>query len=122
MRRARAVASRPGAGQGDAVRRIDDAVGVDAIQLRERLPQGRSTPVVRKTAAHGDGGVRRRSAMLRRMKVTMLLADAAGVADGDLDILGGGWNITGDAHGTITPVPSSRCGSLSRGSRGRPSP
>ena len=33
--------------------------------------------------------------MLRRMKVTMLLADAASVADGNLDILGGGWNITG---------------------------
>ena len=36
------------------------------------------------------GGARRRSAMLRRMKVTMLLADAASVADGTLDILGGG--------------------------------
>jgi len=33
--------------------------------------------------------------MLRRMKVTMLLADAASVADGNLDILGGRWNITG---------------------------
>jgi hypothetical protein len=33
--------------------------------------------------------------MLRRMKVTMLLADAASVADGNLDIVGGGWNITG---------------------------
>jgi hypothetical protein len=33
--------------------------------------------------------------MLRRMKVTMLLADAASVADGNLDILDGGWNITG---------------------------
>jgi hypothetical protein len=32
--------------------------------------------------------------MLRRMKVTMLLADAASVADGNLDILGGRWNIT----------------------------
>jgi hypothetical protein len=32
--------------------------------------------------------------MLRRMRVTML-ADAASVADGNLDILGGGWNITG---------------------------
>jgi hypothetical protein len=31
--------------------------------------------------------------MLRRMKVTMLLADAASVADGSLDILDGGWNI-----------------------------
>lgn len=31
--------------------------------------------------------------MLRRMKVTMLLADAASVADGNLDILGGGWGI-----------------------------
>jgi hypothetical protein len=31
--------------------------------------------------------------MLRRMKVTMLLADAASVADGNLDILGRGWNI-----------------------------
>jgi len=33
--------------------------------------------------------------MLRRMKVTMPLADAASVADGNLDILDGGWNITG---------------------------
>jgi hypothetical protein len=33
--------------------------------------------------------------MLRRMKVTMPLADAASVADGNLDTLGGGWNITG---------------------------
>jgi hypothetical protein len=33
--------------------------------------------------------------MLRRMKVTMLLADAASVADGNLDILGDRWNITG---------------------------
>jgi hypothetical protein len=33
--------------------------------------------------------------MLRPMKVTMLLADAASVADGNLDILGGGCNITG---------------------------
>jgi hypothetical protein len=33
--------------------------------------------------------------MLRRMGVTMLLADAASVADGNLDILGGGWNIIG---------------------------
>jgi hypothetical protein len=33
--------------------------------------------------------------MLLRMKVTMLLADAASVADGSLDILRGGWNITG---------------------------
>jgi hypothetical protein len=33
--------------------------------------------------------------MLRRMKVTMPLADAASVADGKLDILGGGWNRTG---------------------------
>jgi hypothetical protein len=32
--------------------------------------------------------------MLARMKVTMLLADAASVAGGNLDILGGGWNIT----------------------------
>jgi hypothetical protein len=95
MRRARAGASRPGAGQDDAARRIDDAVGVDAIQLRERQPQGWSdAPVVLEAAAHSDGGVRRRSAMLRRMKVAMLLADAASVADGDLDILGGGWNIT----------------------------
>jgi hypothetical protein len=31
--------------------------------------------------------------MLRRMKVTMLLADAASVADGNLDTLGGGGNI-----------------------------
>jgi hypothetical protein len=41
------------------------------------------------------GGARRRSAMLRRMKVTMLLADAASVADGNLGLLGGGWNMTG---------------------------
>jgi hypothetical protein len=95
MRRARAGASRPGAGQDDAARRIDDAVGIDAIQLRERQPQGWSdAPVVLETAAHSDGGVRRRSAMLRRMKVAMLLADAASVADADLDLLGGGWNIT----------------------------
>ena len=33
--------------------------------------------------------------MLRRMKVTMLLADAASVADGNLGILGDGWNMTG---------------------------
>ena len=33
--------------------------------------------------------------MLRRMKVAMLLADADGGADGNLEILGGGWNITG---------------------------
>jgi hypothetical protein len=33
--------------------------------------------------------------MLARMKVAMLLADAASVAGGNLDILGGGWNITG---------------------------
>jgi hypothetical protein len=32
--------------------------------------------------------------MLRRMKVTMVLADADSVADGILDLLGGGWNIT----------------------------
>ena len=29
------------------------------------------------------------------MKVAMLLADADSGADGNLDILGGGWNITG---------------------------
>ena len=33
--------------------------------------------------------------MLRRMKVAMLFADADSVADGNLDILGGGWNSTG---------------------------
>jgi hypothetical protein len=33
--------------------------------------------------------------MLRCMKVAMLLADAASVADRNLDILDGGWNITG---------------------------
>ena len=33
--------------------------------------------------------------MLRRMKVAMLLVDADSVADGILDTLGGGWNITG---------------------------
>jgi hypothetical protein len=80
MRRARAVAPRPEAGQDDAVRRIDDAVGVDAIPLRERLPQGRSTPVVLETAAHGDGGVRRRSAMLRRMKVASIAVTRGGGA------------------------------------------
>ena len=32
--------------------------------------------------------------MLRRMKVTMPLGDADSMADGNLDILGGGWNIT----------------------------
>ena len=36
--------------------------------------------------------------MLRRMKVTMLLADAASVADGKLDIRGGGWNIPTITH------------------------
>lgn len=35
------------------------------------------------------------------MKVTMLLSDAAQVADGKLYILGGGWSITGP-----TPTPS----------------
>jgi hypothetical protein len=33
--------------------------------------------------------------MLRRMEVTMPLGDADSVADGNLDILGGGRNITG---------------------------
>jgi hypothetical protein len=33
--------------------------------------------------------------MLRRMRVRMLLADAASMPDGNLHILGGGWNITG---------------------------
>ena len=33
--------------------------------------------------------------MLRRMQVTMPLGDADSVADGNLDTLGGGWNITG---------------------------
>ena len=33
--------------------------------------------------------------MLRRMKVTMPLAHAASVADGNLDILRSDWNITG---------------------------
>ena len=33
--------------------------------------------------------------MLRHMKVAMLLADADSGPDGNLDILGGGWNITG---------------------------
>ena len=45
------------------------------------------------------GRTRRRSAMLRRMKVTMRLANAASVADGKLDILGGGKNITGRGAG-----------------------
>lgn len=31
------------------------------------------------------------------MKVTMLLADAATVAEGKLYILGGGWSVTGRA-------------------------
>lgn len=31
----------------------------------------------------------------RGMKVTMMLADAAQVADGKLNILGGGWSVTG---------------------------
>lgn len=35
------------------------------------------------------------------MKVTMLLADAAQVADGKLFILGGGWSVTGP-----DPIPS----------------
>ena len=33
--------------------------------------------------------------MLRRMNGAMPLADAASVADGNLDIFGGGWNSTG---------------------------
>jgi hypothetical protein len=33
--------------------------------------------------------------MLRRMKVTTPLGDADSVADGNLEILGGGWKITG---------------------------
>ena len=33
--------------------------------------------------------------MLRRMKVTMPLGDADSVADGNLDIHGGGWAIIG---------------------------
>ena len=33
--------------------------------------------------------------MPRRVKDTMLLADAASVADGNLDILGAGWSTTG---------------------------
>ena len=33
--------------------------------------------------------------MLRRMRATMPFADAASAADGNLDIFGGGWNITG---------------------------
>ena len=33
--------------------------------------------------------------MLRRMNVAMLLAGADSVADGHLDILGGGWHMTG---------------------------
>ena len=35
------------------------------------------------------------------MKATLLLADAAQVAEGELNLLGGGWNITGPQ-----PVPS----------------
>jgi hypothetical protein len=37
-----------------------------------------------------------------RMKVTMLLADYAQVAEGKLNVIGGGWNVTGP-----TPAPSS---------------
>ena len=44
MRRARAGASRPGAGQDDAARRIDDAVGVDAIQFASGNPKAGLTP------------------------------------------------------------------------------
>ena len=43
-----------------------------------------------RAAAERAGGL----AMLRRMKFTMLLADAARVAYGNVDILGGGCNIT----------------------------
>lgn len=31
----------------------------------------------------------------RQLKVTMMLADAATVAEGKLNVLGGGWNVTG---------------------------
>jgi hypothetical protein len=48
--------------------------------------------------------------MLPRMKVTMLLAGAASVADGNLDILGGGWNITGPhvSQDQTCPEPEAR--------------
>ena len=46
--------------------------------------------------------------MLRRMKVTMLLADAASVADGQLDIRGGGWNIIGPRHDQACAEPEAR--------------
>jgi hypothetical protein len=77
----------------DAARRIHDVPGVDRSTSRAATPSWSDAPVVLDTAAQGDGRARRRSAMLRRMKVAMLLA-AASVADRDLDILGGGWNIT----------------------------
>jgi hypothetical protein len=44
MRRARAGASPPGAGQDDAARRIDDAVGVDTIQSASGNPKAGLTP------------------------------------------------------------------------------
>lgn len=62
--------------------------------------------------------------MLRRMKVAMLLADADSGADGILDILGGGWNITGPGawHGQscaelearVPPLPVSWPGIAAR--------
>ena len=76
--------------------RIHDAVGVDPINLESGYPKLVSRPGgVGGNGRPRGGRARRRSAMLRRMKVAMLLADADSVADGHLDILGGGWNITG---------------------------
>jgi len=82
------------ADQDDGMRRIHDAVGVDPIHFESGYPKAGLTPRWRSKRPPARGGrARRRSAMLRRMRVTMLLADAASVADGTLDILGGGWNI-----------------------------
>ena len=80
----------------DMVRRIYDAVGVDPINVESGYPKLRVTPGgVGGNGRPRGGRARRRSAMLRRMKVAMLLADVDSVADGRLGILGGGWNITG---------------------------
>jgi hypothetical protein len=80
----------------EMVRRIRDAVGVDPINLESGDPKLLSRPGgVGGNSRPRGGRARRRSAMLRRMKVAMLRADADSVADGHLDILGGGRNITG---------------------------
>jgi hypothetical protein len=89
-----------------------DAVGVDAIHFESGSPSWSDAPVALEERPPARGGrARRRSAMLRRMEVTMLLADAASVADGDLDILGGGWTITGPRAWHAQACASSKRGS-----------